>query len=115
MALAVAKAPVKFENNDLAAALKSGQPVIAKLGADWCPPCRAMKPELKALAVEQKGKLIVLDLDIEKNRGLAREYKVNLIPATLFYDRSGKFRDKKIGFMSKAELLAKARELGLVK
>lgn len=103
------------EKSDLAAALKSGQPVIVKLGADWCPPCRAMRPELKALEAEQKGKMIVLDLDIDQHRQLARDYKVNLIPTTLFYDRSGKFKDKKTGFMSKGELLAKARELGLVK
>jgi len=102
-------------NTDLASALKSGQPVIAKLGADWCPPCRAMKPELQALATEQRGKLIVLDLDIDHNRQLAREYKVTLIPTTLFYSKSGQYKDKKTGFMSKGELLKKARELGLVK
>ncbi|MFA4843374.1 MAG: thioredoxin family protein [Candidatus Margulisiibacteriota bacterium] len=116
VAWAGSKAPQAASNNtNLAAALKSGQPVIAKLGADWCPPCRAMKPELKALAAEQQGKIVVLDLDIDQNRQLAREYKVNLIPTTLFYSKSGQFKDKKTGFMSKTELLAKARELGLVK
>jgi thioredoxin 1 len=113
MALAVAKAPV--EPTDLVTALKSGKPVIVKLGAEWCPPCRAMKPELKALAAEQKGKIIVLDLDIEKNRPLAQQYKVTLIPTVLYYAKSGQFKDKTTGFIAKGDMLKKARELGLVK
>jgi len=43
---------------DLKIALKSGVPVVVKLGADYCYPCRLMKPTLKQLAIEQNGKAI---------------------------------------------------------
>ena len=60
-------------------ALKSGKPVIVKLGADWCPACREMKPNLEAAAKELGDKAVVLDLDIDKYRNLASVYKINLI------------------------------------
>lgn len=95
--------------------LKLGKPVVVKLGADWCPPCRAMKPIIKELAKEQAGKVIFLDLDIEQQRDLARRFKISLIPTIIFYDKNGKFKAKKTGFMSKRELLEKIKELDLYK
>ncbi|MDD5382163.1 MAG: thioredoxin family protein [Candidatus Margulisbacteria bacterium] len=102
-------------NADLTSALKSGLPVVVKLGADQCLPCRAMKPVLKELAAEQKGKIIVLDLDINENRELAREFKVTLIPTVIFYDKHGEPKAKSTGYMSKDELLKKIAELKLEK
>jgi thioredoxin 1 len=102
-------------NKELAAALKSGLPSVVKLGADWCPPCRAMKPELKKLAAELKGKVNVLDLNVENQRELAKQLKITLIPTTIFYDRRGKSKGTVTGFQSKEQLLAKIKELKLEK
>src|SRR3989339_973879 len=90
--------------SDLSVALKSGRPVVVKLGADWCPPCRQMKPILTELKQELDGKAVILDLDIEKNRDLAKQFKVTLIPTTIFYDKSGKVKSVKVGFLSKQQI-----------
>jgi len=100
---------------DLRTALKAGVPVIVKLGADWCSPCRAMKPIIKQLAEEQNGKAVFLDLNIEEYRALAREFKVMLIPTVIFYDKHGKPRSQHVGFMSKEELLKEIIRLELNK
>jgi len=100
---------------DLKAALKSGVPVILKLGADYCYPCRLMKPILKELAVERDGKEIFLDLNVNENKDLAKEFKVMLIPTIVFYDKRGKVKGKTVGFMSKQDLLKKIDELKLNK
>ena len=100
-------------SSTIASALTSGLPVVVKVGADWCPPCRQMKPVIEELAKEEKGKIIFLDLKIDDNRDLAKQYKINLIPTVLFYDRQGKFKGKEVGYMSKEELLKKVQELKL--
>jgi thioredoxin 1 len=92
----------------------NGQPSIVKLGADWCPPCRQMKPVIKELTAELKGKVNVIDVDIDKERGLARQYKVNLIPTTLFFDRKGKNVGKVVGFRDKQQLREQLKKLGLL-
>lgn len=111
--LAMAERPKGDPEAGLGAALKSGLPVIVKLGADWCPPCREMKPVLKELARELKGKAIILDLDINEHRALARKLKVKLIPTTIFYDRYGKDKAVRTGFMDRKELLKTINELKL--
>lgn len=93
---------------------QNGLPSIVKLGADWCAPCRAMKPELKELAGELKGKANVLDIDIEEARAVARQYKVRLIPTTIFFDRNGQAQATVTGFQDKGQLKAKLKELGLL-
>jgi len=102
-------------DKELSTALKSGLPSVVKLGVDWCPPCRAMKPELQKLAVELKGKVNVLDLNVETQRDLAKKFKITLIPTTIFYDRQGKPKGTVTGFQSKEQLLAKIKELKLQK
>jgi thioredoxin 1 len=103
------------DSKELTAAFKAKLPVVAKLGADWCYPCKAMKPILKELATEQKGKIVVLDLNINENRDLAAKNKINLIPTTLFYDKTGKLKAKKTGYISKTELLETLKKLGMMK
>ncbi|MFH1387666.1 MAG: thioredoxin family protein [bacterium] len=99
----------------LESALKSRLPVIVKLGADWCPPCKEMKPILNELAEELKKKVIVLDLDIGKNEELAREFKITLIPTTIFYDKKGEPIFVKTGFINKDQIIEKLKELGMTK
>ncbi|KAF0132963.1 MAG: thioredoxin 1 [Candidatus Saganbacteria bacterium] len=86
-------------------ALKSNLPVIVKLGADWCYPCREMKPILIQLAKDFGDKAIFLDLDINKYRELAKEHKVMLIPTTLFYNNQGKFIYKHVGFINRDQII----------
>ncbi len=103
------------EITDLAAALKTGLPVVLKLGSDKCRPCIAMNPVIKELAAEQKGKTVFLALDVYKNRDLTNKYAVRLIPTIIFFDKHGKLKAQKEGFMNKMQLLKAVSDLGLNK
>lgn len=113
LALAMGEKPKAAPDNSLKDALGSGLPVIVKLGADWCPPCQQMKPILKELAQELRGKVIVLDLDINDHRDLAAKLKIRYIPTTIFYDKNGRDKLVKTGFMDKQEILRIVKELRL--
>lgn len=114
MAGAAAKPSVK-KNKTLDQALKTGLPVVVKLGSDKCIPCRAMNPIIKELAEEQAGKAVFLSLDVYQNRELARQAGVRVIPTILFYDKHGKPKAKNDGGMSKDDLLKAVKELELNK
>ncbi|MCQ1534163.1 thioredoxin [Methanosarcina sp. KYL-1] len=55
-------------------------PVFLKLGAEWCSPCRAMKPILAEMAVTYEGRATVMSADIDKSPQLAAYFKVGYIP-----------------------------------
>jgi thiol-disulfide isomerase/thioredoxin len=60
-------------------ALKKG-PVFLRLGALWCPHCRAFGPTLKGLATEYRGKATFMSADIDKSPKLKTYFGVRVIP-----------------------------------
>ncbi len=94
-------------------ALRSGKPTVLDLGSDTCVPCKMMKPFLAELQEEYEGKANVLVLDVYQHRRLARQYQVRVIPTQVFFDRQGDVVWRHEGFLSKEEITAKLRELGV--
>jgi thioredoxin 1 len=90
-----------------------GLPRLVDLGADKCIPCKMMAPILEQLKSEYEGTLIVDFIDVWKNPDEAPKYNIKLIPTQIFYDASGKERFRHEGFISKEDILAKWKELGV--
>jgi len=88
-------------------------PRLVDLGAGKCIPCKMMAPILEELKKECAGSLRVDVFDVEKNPGIAEEYRVWIIPTQIFFDASGTERFRHEGFMSKEDILAKWKELGV--
>lgn len=55
-------------------------PVFLRLGASWCPHCKAFEPTLKGLAKEYAGKATFMSIDITKSPKLAKYFGVSTIP-----------------------------------
>ncbi len=55
------------------------KPVVVDFWAEWCKPCKQLTPVLEE-AVEGR-EVVLATVDIEANKGLAREYGIAGIPA----------------------------------
>jgi len=93
-------------------ALKSGMPSVIDFGSDSCVPCKMMKPILEELNEEYKGRANVIVIDIYKNRELAAEYGIRVIPTQVFFDRKGIEFWRHEGFLSKEEIVEKLEGTG---
>jgi thioredoxin-like negative regulator of GroEL len=96
----------------LAETFDANVPTLMELGASWCPACRAMKPVMKRLQDGYAG-FNVKYVDVENDTGMAVRYEVSTIPVIVFVSPKGTTLYSQVGGMSKSEVLAKWKELGV--
>jgi thioredoxin 1 len=89
-------------------------PRIVDVGADKCVPCIRMAPELEKLKKEYAGVLEVEFVDVWKKPQDAEPYNIRGIPTQIFFDADGKEVGRHFGFISKEDILAKFKSLGIV-
>ncbi len=76
--------------------LKSEHPAVVDFWAEWCGPCRELKPTLEKLAKKMEGKIHFFAVDVSAEAKIASRYNVRSIP-TLIAFHKGKVVDQRVG------------------
>jgi thioredoxin len=84
--------------------LRAELPVLLDFTADWCPPCKMIKPVLHELADELAGQLIVAELDVDTNPRTAQAAGVLGMPTLNLYV-GGRVATQVVGARPKAALM----------
>ena len=65
--------------------LQHDQPVLVDFWASWCPPCKMMEPMIDKLRAEYDGRARVVKVNIDRNPGLAEQYKIQGVPTFIAF------------------------------
>ena len=90
----------------------AGLPVLLDLGSDSCVACKTMEPILDDVREAFEGQFHVRFLDARKDRSVASEYGIKVIPTQIFFDEDGDELFRHQGFYGREDILAKWAELG---
>lgn len=105
--------PQKLTTPSLLADQSKPLPRLLDLGAGKCIPCKMMAPILEQLKSEYAGSMKVEVIDVEENPDIAEKYEVRIIPTQIFFDAEGKELFRHMGYISKQDILARWKQLGV--
>ncbi len=62
-------------------------PVLVDFYSNSCPPCRVLAPTIEELAEDYEGRAVVAKVNVGKAQALARQYRIQGIPAVIFFQQ----------------------------
>jgi len=81
------------------------RPTVVMFSAEWCPPCKLVKPDLAQLARAHGERVTTMLVDVDADPALAQAVGVQSLPTVVAY-RDGKAVDHVMGAVPASELAA---------
>ena len=90
---------VNKDNFD-AEVLKSETKVLVDFNANWCGPCRMLRPILESI---DNDKVKIVSINVDNEEELAYKYQVSSIPCLVLFEKGNEIK-RSIGLISKDEI-----------
>jgi len=65
--------------------IQSPKPVLVDFYAEWCGPCKIMKPRLLDVAERMGEKAKVVEIDVDREKELAERYRIQSVPTFIIF------------------------------
>ncbi|MFM1792159.1 MAG: thioredoxin [Bacteroidota bacterium] len=67
--------------------VNSEKPVLVDFAAEWCGPCKMMKPILKDLKNQLGDDITIITIDVDRNQAAAAQYNIRSVPTLMIFKK----------------------------
>ena len=82
--------------------LQSEKRVLVDFNAEWCGPCKMMKPVLEEIS-QSNNEIKIVSINVDNEDELASKYNISSIPCLVLIE-NGEEINRSIGLISRSEL-----------
>jgi thioredoxin 1 len=83
--------------------IKNETPTLVDFYAEWCGPCKMMKPILEELKVKIRNKATILKIDVDKAPQVQHTFQIQGVPTLILFKR-GEIKWRQSGVVLANEL-----------
>lgn len=101
---------MEISSVDLQQKINNGEKLIVEFWADWCGPCKMMKPIFEGVASKNTSDVKMYTMNIDHNREAAVSLGIRSIPTVKMFN-SGQVVHTQVGLLSENQINGLVTEL----
>jgi thioredoxin 1 len=101
---------MEISSVELQQKINNGDKMIVEFWAEWCGPCKMMKPIFERVASSNESEVKMYTLNIDNNREVAMSLGIRSIPTVKMFN-SGEVVETKVGMMNEGQIKDLVTEL----
>ena len=101
---------MEISSVELQEKINGGEKLIVEFWAEWCGPCKMMKPIFEKVAQSNDTDVQMYTLNIDNNREVAMSLGIRSIPTVKMFN-SGEVVETKVGVMNEGQIKSMVTEL----
>jgi thioredoxin 1 len=101
---------MEINTKELKEKITNGEKVMVEFWAQWCGPCRMMKPVFESVAKENQSGVQMYTMDVDSNRELAGELGIRSIPTVKVFS-NGQLVETKVGMLQEGHIKGMLNDL----
>jgi len=101
---------MEISSVDLQNEINAGKKVIVEFWAEWCGPCRMMKPAFEKVASENTTDVKMYTMNVDLNREVSAALGIRSIPTVKIFN-AGQVIETKVGILSEGQINGLVTEL----
>ena len=94
---------MEISSIELQKKINAGEKLMVEFWADWCGPCKMMKPIFERVSQSNESNVKMYTLNIDENREAAISLGIRSIPTVKMFN-SGEVVETKVGLLSEGQI-----------